>query len=203
MHGSSFRDFQLRQEILRAIGEAGFEHPSEVQQEGIPYILYGDDMLCQAKSGMGKTAVFVLGVLHSIKVPGNPFQCLVLSPTRELAIQIAKEFERMGKYVNGLKIQTLVGGMPLDVQQLQIETHQPHVIIGTPGRTLDLLEKNILKLDNLNYFILDECDKILENLGKYFWSVTGSNCRNEGGNTKDFLKDKIQKASDDVHSHPL
>lgn len=168
MHGSSFRDFQLRQEILRAIGEAGFEHPSEVQQEGIPYILYGDDMLCQAKSGMGKTAVFVLGVLHSIKVPGNPFQCVVVSPTRELAIQIAKEFERMGKYLTGLRIQTIVGGLDLDVQQLQIETNPPHIIIGTPGRTLDLLDRDVLKFENVNYFILDECDKILENLGKIF-----------------------------------
>lgn len=140
-----------------------------MQQEGIPYILYGDDMLCQAKSGMGKTAVFVLGVLHSIKVPGDPFQCVVLCPARELAIQIAKEFERMGKYVPGLRTQTILGGLPLDVQKLQIETNPPHVIIGTPGRTLDLLNKEIIKLDNVNYFILDECDKILENLGKFLF----------------------------------
>jgi ATP-dependent RNA helicase UAP56/SUB2 len=139
-----------------------------VQQEGIPYILYGDDMLCQAKSGMGKTAVFVLGVLHSIKVPGDPLQCVVLCHTRELALQISKEFERMGKYLNGLKIQTILGGVAIDVQKLKIEATPPHIIIGTPGRTLDLINKEIIKLDNVNYFILDECDKILENLGKPF-----------------------------------
>ena len=75
----------------------------------------------------------------------------------------------MGKYVPGLRTQTILGGLPLDVQKLQIETNPPHVIIGTPGRTLDLLNKEIIKLDNVNYFILDECDKILENLGKFLF----------------------------------
>ncbi len=164
IHGSSFRDFQLRQELLRAIGEAGFEHPSEVQQEGIPHILYGDDLLCQAKSGMGKTAVFVLGVLHSIKVPGDPFQCLVLCHTRELAFQISKEFERMGKYINGLKLSVIYGGVKPEAQMLQIESNPPHVIIGTPGRTLDFLKKGIIKVDNLTHFIIDECDKVLETM---------------------------------------
>lgn len=84
-HASTFKDFHLKEELLRATGEAGFENPSEVQCEGIPYITFGEDLLCQAKSGMGKTAVFVLGVLHSIQVPGDPFQAIVLCHTRELA----------------------------------------------------------------------------------------------------------------------
>ena len=70
---------------MRSLGEAGFENPSEVQAEGIPYIIYGDDLLCQAKSGMGKTAVFVLGVLHALEIPGKPFQALIICHTRELA----------------------------------------------------------------------------------------------------------------------
>ena len=72
-HASTFKDFHLKEELIRATGEAGFENPSEVQCEGIPYIIYGDDLLCQAKSGMGKTAVFVLGVLQAIDVSGDPF----------------------------------------------------------------------------------------------------------------------------------
>lgn len=164
IHGSSFKDFQLRPELLRAIGEAGFEQPSEVQQEGIPYILYGDDLLCQAKSGMGKTAVFVLGVLHSIKVPGNSVQCIVICHTRELAFQVSKEFERMGKHINGLKVATIYGGVPHSAQQLTLETAEPQVVVGTPGRTLDFIKKGILKLENLRYFIVDECDKVLEAL---------------------------------------
>lgn len=139
---------------------------STVQQEGIPYILYGDDMLCQAKSGQGKTAVFCLAILHSIKVPGDPFQCLVLCPTRELAIQITREFDRLGKFITGLKTMMLLGGIPLDVQKLKLEANPPHILVGTPGRTLDLINKDIVKLDNLSYFVLDECDKMLENLGK-------------------------------------
>lgn len=139
---------------------------SSVQQLGIPKILYGDDLLCQAKSGMGKTAVFVLGVLHSIKIPGDPFQCLVLCPTRELAIQITKEFDRLGKFITGLRTIQLMGGVSLDTQKLKIETNPPHIIIGTPGRTLDLIDREIIKLDHLKYFILDECDKMLDNIGK-------------------------------------
>lgn len=113
---------------------------------------------------MGKTAVFVLGVLHSLKVPGDPFQCLVLTHTRELAFQISKEFERMGKFIQGLKIATVYGGVNPEAQLLQIENNPPHIVIGTPGRTLDFLRKEVIKLDNLSYFILDECDKILENM---------------------------------------
>jgi ATP-dependent RNA helicase UAP56/SUB2 len=111
---------------------------------------------------MGKTAVFVLGVLHSLKVPGDPFQCLVICHTRELAFQITREFERMGKYINGLKLATLYGGVNPEVQSLQIESNPPHVVIGTPGRTLDFVKKGIIKVDNLSHFIIDECDKVLE-----------------------------------------
>ena len=140
-------------------------------------ILYNDDLLCQAKSGTGKTAVFVLSVLQLIKVPGDPFQCLVLAPTRELAFQISKEFERMGKYITGLKTATFYGGVNVEENQLRIEANPPHVVIGTPGRMLELVNKGIIKLDVLNHFILDECDKILENTGKSFFSRTGSNPR--------------------------
>jgi ATP-dependent RNA helicase UAP56/SUB2 len=113
---------------------------------------------------MGKTAVFVLGVLHSLKVPGAPFQCLVICHTRELAIQITKEFERMGKYLTGLKLATLYGGVNPEAQSLQIESNPPHVVIGTPGRTLDFVKKGIIKLENLTHFVIDECDNVLEKM---------------------------------------
>lgn len=113
---------------------------------------------------MGKTAVFVLSVLHSIKVPGDPFQCLVLCNTRELAFQISKEFERLGKYIQGLRIQAVYGGVNIETQIMHIEVNPPHILIGCPGRTLELISKDIIKLDKLNYFIVDECDKVLENV---------------------------------------
>lgn len=167
-HHSTFKDFHLKEELLRGLGEAGFENPSEVQSQGIPYIIYGEDLLCQAKSGMGKTAVFVLGVLHSIEIDNNPFQCIVLCHTRELAFQISKEFERLGKYIEGLKIATIFGGVNEEAQILQLENNPPHVIVGTPGRTLSLVKKKKIVLDKLKFFILDECDKILEQYGNYF-----------------------------------
>jgi len=103
---TGFKDFFLRPELLRAIGEAGFEHPSEVQQEAIPYAILGNDLVCQAKSGMGKTAVFVLSILHQMDFDGDKPQCLVLCHTRELAFQITKEFDRLGKYFINLKTET-------------------------------------------------------------------------------------------------
>ena len=138
-----------------------------VQCEGIPYILYGDDLLCQAKSGMGKTAVFVLGVLHSLTLPGDPFQCLVICNTRELAFQICREFERLGKYMEGLRTQVVYGGVNIEAQILQIENNPPHIVIGTPGRTADLVKREKIKLQKLRFFVIDECDKVLEEYGMF------------------------------------
>lgn len=158
---STFKDFLLREELMRAINEAGFEKPSEVQQKGIYFILYGVDLLCQAKSGTGKTAVFVLGILQNTKVGPEPFQTLVLCNTRELAFQIAKEFERLGKYIQGLKVATIYGGVEVDDQALLLENNPPHILIGTPGRVLQLVKRDLIKLDTLRYFVIDECDEVL------------------------------------------
>jgi len=131
---TGFKDFFLRPELLRAIGEAGFEHPSEVQQEAIPFCILGNDLVCQAKSGMGKTAVFVLSILHQLDFDGDKPQCLVLCHTRELAFQITKEFERLGKYFLTMKTETLYGGVPLPPQKERLTQDPPHVVVGTPGR---------------------------------------------------------------------
>lgn len=159
---TGFKDFFLRPELLRAIGEAGFEHPSEVQQEAIPYAILGNDLVCQAKSGMGKTAVFVLSILHQLDFDGDKPQCLVLCHTRELAFQITKEFERLGKYFLNLKTETLYGGVPVTAQREKLSQDCPHVAVGTPGRVLDLVKSGHLKLDKIRFFVLDECDKMLE-----------------------------------------
>jgi len=159
---TGFKDFFLRPELLRAIGEAGFEHPSEVQQEAIPFSILGNDLVCQAKSGMGKTAVFVLSILHQIDFEGDKPQCLVLCHTRELAFQITKEFERLGKYFLAMKTETLYGGVSVQAQRERLSQDPPHVVVGTPGRVLDLAKSGHLKLDKLKYFVLDECDKMLE-----------------------------------------
>lgn len=108
----------------------------------------------------------------------------------------------MGKYLPGLKIQTILGGVSMDLQKLQIETNPPHIIVGTPGRTLDLINRDIIKLENVNYFILDECDKILENLGKFFCDRKVLTVyRHERRYTKNLFEDKSEKAGYDVYSH--
>jgi len=161
----SFRDMLLKAELQRAIGDAGFEHPSEVQQNAIPFAMVGQDMIVQAKSGMGKTAVFVIATLQQIEADAEnkAVDTLVLCHARELAYQIHKEFERFSKYLPNIKTKVVYGGVPFPEHKKMIEEDCPHILIGTPGRVLHLLNENVLKLDSLKRFILDECDDILEN----------------------------------------
>merc|ERR1711970_147036 len=104
VHGAGFRDFLLKPELLRAILDCGFEHPSEVQNECIPQAVLGMDVLCQAKSGMGKTAVFVLATLQQMEPVDGQVGTIILCHTRELAFQISKEYERFSKYMSAVKV---------------------------------------------------------------------------------------------------
>jgi len=164
IHSSGFREFLLKHELLRAIADCGFEHPSEVQHESIPQAILGTDIICQAKSGMGKTAVFVLAVLQQLDsaAVGNNVQCLVLCHIRELAYQICHEFNRFKKYLPNLKAAVFYGGIPFQQHADLLKNDPPHIVIGTPGRVLELAEKGKLNLKNVKYFVLDECDKMLE-----------------------------------------
>lgn len=163
VHESGFSDFLLKPELLRAIGDCGFEHPSEVQHECIPEAILGTDLLCQAKSGMGKTAVFVLSVLHLIqKEDADKTTCLVLCHTRELAFQIQQEFNRFKKYTPYVKTKVLYGGTLVPEDRADLKANNYSIVIGTPGRVLHLAEEKSLKLDNIKHFILDECDEMLD-----------------------------------------
>jgi len=164
IHASGFRDFLLKPELLRAIVDCGFEHPSEVQHECIPQAILGTDVLCQAKSGMGKTAVFVLACLQQVEAKEQAVKVLVICHTRELAYQIKHEFDRFAKYFADLKTGVVYGGMPIAKDREMLRDNCPHVLIGTPGRVLGLLREKDLKLDNLSHFVLDECDKCLDKL---------------------------------------
>lgn len=144
-------------------------HPP-VQNECIPNAILGNDVLCQAKSGMGKTAVFVIAILQQLPKKPDPVSALILCHTRELAYQINKEFVRLGKFLE-LKSKVFYGGEPITDQQKVLKNEPPHVVVGTPGRVLDLIQKGFLKLDNLRYFVLDECDKMLEQLGKFHFNM--------------------------------
>jgi len=164
IHASGFRDFLLKPELLRAIVDCGFEHPSEVQHECIPQAILGTDILCQAKSGMGKTAVFVLSSLQLLDATEKVVKVLVICHTRELAYQIKHEFSRFAKYFSDVKTGVVYGGVPIAQDREMLKNDCPQILIGTPGRVLGLARDKELKLDKITHFILDECDKCLEKL---------------------------------------
>ncbi|KAG5461456.1 MAG: P-loop containing nucleoside triphosphate hydrolase protein, partial [Olpidium bornovanus] len=169
VHSTGFRDFLLKPELLRAIVDCGFEHPSEVQQECIPQSILGMDVLCQAKSGMGKTAVFVLATLQQLEPVDGEVSVIVLCHTRELAFQIKNEYARFQKYMPQVRTEVFYGGTPIkkDIEILRDKEKCPHIIVGTPGRVLALIREKALRLSNIKHFVLDECDKMLESLGLF------------------------------------
>ncbi|KAL6250013.1 Suppressor of the cold-sensitive snRNP biogenesis mutant brr1-1 [Rhinocladiella similis] len=166
IHSTGFRDFLLKGELLRAITDCGFEHPSEVQQKCIPQALLSVDILCQAKSGLGKTAVFVLTTLHQLEpVPGE-CSVLVMCHTRELAYQIKNEYARFSKYLPDVKTAVFYGGTPIqkDIELLKNKESFPNIIVGTPGRLNALVRDKVLSLRSVKCFVLDECDKMLDQI---------------------------------------
>jgi ATP-dependent RNA helicase UAP56/SUB2 len=164
IHSAGFKDFLLKPELLRAIQDCGFEHPSEVQHECIPQAILGMDVLCQAKSGMGKTAVFALAVLQQIEPVDGEVSAIILGHTRELAYQIAHEFERFSKYLPAIRTAVIYGGTPVRQHKDLFATNPPHVVVGTPGRVLDLIRQKVMKTGKVKFFVFDECDRILEKM---------------------------------------
>jgi len=164
IHSSGFKDFLLKPELLRAIMDCGFEHPSEVQHECIPQAILSMDVICQAKSGMGKTAVFVLATLQQLEPVDGQVSVLVMCHTRELAFQISKEYERFCKYMPSVKVGVFFGGVGIKKDEETLKKKCPHIVVGTPGRVLALARAGILNLKHIKHFVLDECDKMLEQL---------------------------------------
>jgi ATP-independent RNA helicase DbpA len=134
---------------------------TSIQAQSLPIILNGKDLLAQAKTGSGKTAAFGIGLLHKLDIGNYNTQSLVLCPTRELADQVSKEIRRLARATLNTKILTLCGGTPFGPQLASLE-HQPHIVVGTPGRILKHLEKASLKLANLKTLVLDEADRMLD-----------------------------------------
>ncbi|KAF2839793.1 ATP-dependent RNA helicase [Patellaria atrata CBS 101060] len=166
IHSTVFKDFLLSTEILRAVTDNGFEHPSEVQQLTIPQAILGTDILCQAKSGLGKTAVFVLATLQQVDPIDGETSVLVMCHTRELAYQIKNEYSRFGKYLPHVKVSVFYGGTPIqnDIETLSKKETHPHIIVATPGRLNALVRDKKLRLGSIRQFVLDECDKMLDQI---------------------------------------
>ncbi|CEI70075.1 ATP-dependent RNA helicase DHH1 [Fusarium venenatum] len=157
--GLEFENFALKRDLLMGIFEAGFEKPSPIQEESIPVALTGRDILARAKNGTGKTAAFVIPTLERINPKISKIQCLILVPTRELAMQTSQVCKTLGKHL-GINVMVTTGGTGLrdDIIRLQDPVH---IVVGTPGRILDLAGKNVADLSECPMFIMDEADKLL------------------------------------------
>jgi len=157
--GHDFEDFIKRKELMMGLVEKGFEKPSPVQEECIPVILDGKSVIARAKNGTGKTGAFVIPILEKIDTSRNTIQALILVPTRELALQISSIVKDLGKY---LKVESMVSTGGSSVREDIIRLHNPvHVLVGTPGRILDLAYKKVMSLNECNIVCLDEADKLL------------------------------------------
>ncbi|MSR29007.1 MAG: DEAD/DEAH box helicase [Phycisphaerales bacterium] len=155
----SFDSLGLSEPILRAIQGRGFQHPTKIQAELIPIVLRGSDCLGQAKTGTGKTAAFGLPALQLFS-KDDALSVLVLVPTRELAIQVAKEIHDFAKFT-GHHVVPIYGGQPIPTQ-VQKLARSPAIIVGTPGRVMDLHERRVLSYDHVRYAVLDEVDRMLD-----------------------------------------
>ena len=156
----SFKDLSLSEAVLKALDSVGYETPSPIQAQIIPYVMAGRDVLGQAQTGTGKTAAFALPVLSRIDVKQKDPQVLVLAPTRELAIQVAEAFQRYASHIKGFHVLPIYGGQDYTTQLRQLN-RGAHVIVGTPGRVMDHMRRGTLKLDQLKTLILDEADEML------------------------------------------
>lgn len=155
----TFEQLGLTGVLLDGLREAGFNHPTGIQAKLIPIALQGKDAIGQAKTGTGKTAAFGLPILQTLD-PEIPMQAIILVPTRELAAQVAGEIEDLGKYTP-IRTTCVIGGESMR-QQVQSLRHGGHILVGTPGRVMDLAQRGEVRFDNIKYAVLDEVDRMLD-----------------------------------------
>lgn len=159
-HNVNFEEYALRRQLQMGIFEKGFEKPSPVQEEAIPVVLQGRDVLARAKNGTGKTASFAIPVLEKVDTREPFIQALLMVPTRELALQTAQVTKELGKHIPNLQVMVTTGGTTLRDDILRL-TNPVHILVATPGRVLDLAGKNAAKLNHCHIIVLDEADKLL------------------------------------------
>lgn len=157
----NFSELALPPALLQALDTLEFLQPTPVQAQTLPVMLKGQDVLAQARTGSGKTAAFGLAMLAGLNSDITRLQGLVLCPTRELADQVAKDLRALARFVPNVKILSLCGGVPLRPQLASL-SHEPHIVVGTPGRVQDLIRRKALPLDGLECVVLDEADRMLD-----------------------------------------
>ncbi|MBB1560975.1 MAG: DEAD/DEAH box helicase [Flavobacteriaceae bacterium] len=156
-----FSESNLSPDIIKAVGELGYESPTEIQKQTIPFILSDiRDLIALAQTGTGKTAAFSLPILDMIDDTSRKIQLLVLAPTRELALQIAKDIKNYSKYLPNVKTTAVYGGSSI-TEQIRNLREKPQIIVGTPGRVIDLINRKALDFSQIHWLVLDEADEML------------------------------------------
>ncbi|MEG0570693.1 MAG: DEAD/DEAH box helicase, partial [Oscillospiraceae bacterium] len=157
-----FNELNISKEILKATDEMGYVEATEIQAKSIDIVLEGKDIIGRSSTGTGKTAAFAIPIIDMVSKSSDKTAALILSPTRELAMQISDEIHKFAKYVTGVSIATVYGGQQMDIQIRQLRTAK--IVIGTPGRVMDHIRRKTLRLENLKTIVLDEADEML-NMG--------------------------------------
>ncbi|MCY6355170.1 DEAD/DEAH box helicase [Clostridium sp. ZS2-4] len=162
MDKSNFKYFGLSEEILKALEKLGYERPSEVQERVMPFALQNKDIIVKSQTGSGKTAAFAIPVCEKIELENRKPQVLVLTPTRELAVQVKEDISNIGRFKR-IRCTAVFGKQPMDIQVRELR-QRVHIIVGTPGRTFDHIDRGTVDLEEIQYLIIDEADKML-NMG--------------------------------------
>ena len=158
---TTFKEMGLKPEIIKALDDLSFEKPTPIQEKTIPHLLAGTkDLIALAQTGTGKTAAFGIPVLQQINPDKNHIQALILSPTRELGLQIANDLKDFSKYMGKVSVAAVYGGANIDTQIKQLKKGV-QIVAATPGRALDLIKRRVLKLSNVKFLVLDEADEML------------------------------------------
>ncbi|MFZ5965886.1 MAG: DEAD/DEAH box helicase [Bacillota bacterium] len=161
MDDITFKKLGLRNEILKAIDDLGFEEPTPIQKAAIPVMNEGKDIIGQAQTGTGKTAAFGIPAMEKIDLSKKTPQVLILAPTRELALQISDELRKFSKYMHGIKTLAIYGGQPIE-RQIKALKAGVQIVVGTPGRMLDHINRHTIKLKDIRTVVLDEADQMLD-----------------------------------------
>ena len=156
-----FSDLNLPADILQSLNDLGYENPTMIQSESLPIIVEGNDIVAQAHTGSGKTIAFGIPAIMNVDVANDDTQVLIMCPTRELANQVAEEIGRIGKHTNRLKIVPVYGGTSID-RQIKSLRRGAHIVVGTPGRILDHIDRRTISLSSVKLVVLDEADRMLD-----------------------------------------
>ena len=155
-----FEYYGLSTETLKALKKLGYDRPTEVQEKVIPMVLKNADIIVKSQTGSGKTAAFAIPICEKLELEKRYPQVLVLTPTRELAVQVKEDFSHLGRF-RRIRCAAIYGKQPMEIQKRELR-QRVHVVVGTPGRTFDHIERQSLNLEEIKYLVIDEADKMLD-----------------------------------------